>query len=63
VITRLLSSPVCDYSGQYFTLTDARCEPKPVQRPNPPITIGGNGPRRTWRAAARAPTWPAAQVT
>ena len=42
-----------NYSGQYFTLTDARCEPKPVQHPYPPITIGGNGPKRTLRAAAR----------
>jgi alkanesulfonate monooxygenase SsuD/methylene tetrahydromethanopterin reductase-like flavin-dependent oxidoreductase (luciferase family) len=41
VLTRLLSSRVTNYSGQYFTLTDAYCEPKPVQRPYPPITIGG----------------------
>ena len=53
VITRLLSSTVSNFSGEYFTLTDARCEPKPVQRPYPPITIGGNGPKRTLRAAAR----------
>jgi alkanesulfonate monooxygenase SsuD/methylene tetrahydromethanopterin reductase-like flavin-dependent oxidoreductase (luciferase family) len=53
VITRLLSSTVANYSGEYFTLTDARCEPKPLQRPYPPITIGGNGPKRTLRAAAR----------
>ena len=53
VITRLLSSTVANYSGEYFTLTDARCEPKPVQRPYPPITIGGNGRKRTLRTAAR----------
>jgi alkanesulfonate monooxygenase SsuD/methylene tetrahydromethanopterin reductase-like flavin-dependent oxidoreductase (luciferase family) len=53
VITRLLSSRVSSYSGTYFTLTDAYCEPKPVQRPYPPITIGGNGPKRTLRSAAR----------
>src|SRR5450756_197828 len=34
-------------------LKDPRCEPKPVQRPYPPITIGGNGPKRTLRTAAR----------
>src|SRR5215469_1021484 len=32
VITRLLSSPVANYSGEYFTLTDARCEPKQILR-------------------------------
>ena len=53
VLTRLLSSRVSNYSGKYFTLTDAYCEPKPVQRPYPPITIGGNGPKRTLRAVAR----------
>ena len=52
-ITLLLSQTVSNYSGQYVTLTDARCEPKPVQRPYPPITIGGNGRKRTLRTAAR----------
>ena len=53
VLTQLLSSRVTNYSGRYFTLTDAYCEPKPLQRPYPPITIGGTGPKRTLRAAAR----------
>jgi alkanesulfonate monooxygenase SsuD/methylene tetrahydromethanopterin reductase-like flavin-dependent oxidoreductase (luciferase family) len=51
-ITLLLSQTVANYSGRYVTLTDARCEPKPVQRPYPPITIGGNGRKRTLRTAA-----------
>ena len=49
----LLTEPVSNFPGQYFTLTDARCEPKPVQRPYPPITIGGTGRRRTLRTTAR----------
>jgi F420-dependent oxidoreductase-like protein len=53
VIVGLLSEPVFDYEGRYFTLTQARCEPKPVQQPHPPICIGGSGPRRTLRTAAR----------
>jgi F420-dependent oxidoreductase-like protein len=52
-ITLLLSQTVSNYSGQYVTLTDARCEPKSVQRPYPPITIGGSGRKRTLRTAAR----------
>jgi F420-dependent oxidoreductase-like protein len=52
-MTQLLSQTVSNYSGQYVTLTDARCEPKPLQRPYPPITIGGNGRKRTLRTAAR----------
>ena len=49
----LLTEPVANYSGKYVTLTEAYCEPKPVQRPHPPITIGGAGPKRTLRAVAR----------
>ena len=52
-IIALLSQTVANYDGQYVQLTNARCEPKPVQRPHPPITIGGNGRKRTLRTAAR----------
>lgn len=52
-IIALLSQAVTDYDGQYVQLTSARCEPKPVQQPHPPITIGGNGRKRTLRTAAR----------
>ncbi|HEX7095422.1 MAG TPA: LLM class flavin-dependent oxidoreductase, partial [Acidimicrobiales bacterium] len=37
----------------YYTLTDARCEPKGPQRPHPPICIGGGGEKRTLPIAAR----------
>jgi F420-dependent oxidoreductase-like protein len=49
----LLTEKEANFSGEYFTLTNARCEPKPVQRPHPPVTIGGSGPKRTLRAAAK----------
>jgi alkanesulfonate monooxygenase SsuD/methylene tetrahydromethanopterin reductase-like flavin-dependent oxidoreductase (luciferase family) len=49
----LLTEPVSNFPGQYVRLTDARCEPKPVQRPHPPITIGGTGRQRTLRTTAR----------
>ena len=49
----LLTESVSNFSGQYIQLTDARCEPKPVQKPHPPITIGGTGRRRTLRTTAR----------
>src|SRR3954462_13079148 len=51
-IVGLLSQPVTTFHGRHVRLTEARCEPKPVQRPHPPITIGGRGPKRTLRAAA-----------
>jgi len=39
--------------GHHYTLTDSPALPKPVQRPHPPIVIGGGGPKRTPRLAAR----------
>jgi F420-dependent oxidoreductase-like protein len=54
VLTGLLSrAETTTFRGRYFQLTDARCDPKPVQQPHPPICIGGNGEKRTLRTAAR----------
>ncbi|HEX3811726.1 MAG TPA: TIGR03560 family F420-dependent LLM class oxidoreductase [Mycobacteriales bacterium] len=52
-IVALLTQPVANLDGRYVKLTDAHCEPKPVQRPHPPIVIGGKGPKRTLRTTAR----------
>jgi F420-dependent oxidoreductase-like protein len=53
VITGLLSKETTSFFGRYFRLTEARCNPKPVQSPHPPICVGGSGERRTLRTAAR----------
>jgi len=53
VIVRLLRDDTTDFDGRYYRLTAARCEPKPVQRPHPPVCVGGSGERRTLRTAAR----------
>jgi F420-dependent oxidoreductase-like protein len=53
VLVGLLSQEKTTFAGDHFRLTDARCEPKPVQRPHPPICVGGSGRRRTLRTAAR----------
>jgi F420-dependent oxidoreductase-like protein len=52
IIRSLLDNRVTNFSGQCFTITDAWCEPKPVQ-PKVPIVIGGKGRTRTLRTAAR----------
>jgi F420-dependent oxidoreductase-like protein len=41
------------YQGTHYQLADSPALPKPVQRPRPPVIIGGHGPRRTPALAAR----------
>lgn len=41
-----------NFAGKHYTLTDAVCEPKPVQQPYPPIWVGGMGEKKTLRIVA-----------
>ncbi len=53
VLVGLLTQETTTFDGEHYQLTDARCEPKGVQRPHPPICIGGSGEKRTLRTAAK----------
>ncbi|MFG1678072.1 LLM class F420-dependent oxidoreductase [Micromonospora sp. NPDC049282] len=56
VITGLWSTPAgstFDFPGRHYPVSDSPALPKPVQRPHPPILLGGMGPKRTPRLAAR----------
>jgi FMNH2-dependent dimethyl sulfone monooxygenase len=44
VIRGLIASEVFSYDGKFFQLKDAYCNPKPVQKPYPPIWIAGDSP-------------------
>ncbi len=41
------------FEGKHFRAQDAILEPKPIQKPHPPIMIGGGGEQLTLRAVAR----------
>lgn len=41
-----------DFDGRYYRLKGTVCEPKPVQRPGPPVMIGAGGERRALRVVA-----------
>jgi F420-dependent oxidoreductase-like protein len=58
IVTRLFTGEVVSYEGRRVSLHDAQLSPPPVQRPRPPIWVGGSGPRRTLPLAARyADVW------
>jgi len=41
---------VVEFEGEFYRVPRSRVEPKPIQKPRPPITIGGYGPRVVRRA-------------
>ncbi len=47
------TQPRATFHGKYFHIEDAILEPKPPQKPHPPILIGGSGEQLTLRAVAR----------
>lgn len=56
IITGLWTAPhggTFDYPGRHYQLSESPALPKPVQRPHPPIIIGGLGATRTPALAAR----------
>jgi F420-dependent oxidoreductase-like protein len=53
VITRLWTQEKANYKGKHYTLKEAVCIPKPLQKPHPPITVGGGGEKLTMKIIAK----------
>ena len=53
IVTRMFEPGRATYAGVHAGVAGAINEPKPLQRPRPPVMVGGNGREVTWRLAAR----------
>jgi F420-dependent oxidoreductase-like protein len=53
ITKRLFTQHLTDFDGRYYQLAQARCEPKPIQKPYPPFVIGGGGEQLTLRVVAQ----------
>ena len=57
VMKMLWTQPRSDFDGRYYHLNKAVAEPKPVQKPHPPIWIGSAGPTMLKLTARHADVW------
>jgi alkanesulfonate monooxygenase SsuD/methylene tetrahydromethanopterin reductase-like flavin-dependent oxidoreductase (luciferase family) len=57
VMKALWTQPKVTYRGQIFQVEDGVMGPKPVQKPHPPVWLGGGHPDALRRAAAMADGW------
>jgi len=57
IVDRLLRDEVSAFAGTYYRVDGAIMNPRPVQTPRPPITIGALGPVMLRHAARLADTW------
>jgi F420-dependent oxidoreductase-like protein len=52
IIKLMLTQPRASFQGKYYAVDEAVNNPKPVQKPHPPILIGGAGEKRLLRVVA-----------
>lgn len=53
IIKKMWTEKKTSYKGKHYEINEAICEPKPVQKPHPPITIGGGGEKLTLKVTAQ----------
>ena len=53
ILKAMFTENRANFKGRYYTVTDAPNNPKPVQKPHPPIMIGGAGEKVLLRLVAK----------
>ena len=53
ILKAMFTQDRATFRGRYYTVDEARNNPKPIQRPHPPLTIGGGGEKRMLRLVAK----------
>jgi F420-dependent oxidoreductase-like protein len=53
IIKKMWTEENPSFQGKYYSINGAVCEPKPIQKPRPPIWIGGGGEKLTLKAVAK----------
>jgi F420-dependent oxidoreductase-like protein len=53
IIRKMWTEESTTFSGKFYQIRNAYCNPKPIQKPHPPIMIGGSGEKRTLKIVAK----------
>lgn len=52
ILKDMWTKPAASFKGKYYSLNEAICNPKPVQQPHIPVSIGGSGEKYLLRLVA-----------
>ena len=57
IFKQLWSQSPASFDGKYYKYSDIRCEPFPLQKPHPPIWVGGHSSAALRRTARHGDGW------
>ena len=53
IIKKLWTMEIANFRGKYYSINNAICSPKPIQKPHPTIMVGGSGEKYLLKVAAK----------